>query len=116
MWDIEYYSTKKGEDVVKDFIKSLPEKHQLKALWEVDLLEEYGTALTLPYVKHIESGLWELRIKFASDISRVFYFYPMPQKIILLHGFVKKTDKTPKREIEIAKKRMADYLERINQQ
>lgn len=85
---------------------------KLKALWEVDLLEEYGTALTMPHAKHIEGDLWELRIRFASDISRVFYFYPLAHKIVLLHGFIKKTNKTPKREIETAKKRMADYQER----
>lgn len=63
--------------------------------------------MTKPHVKYIEDGLWELRIKFASDISRIFYFYPLAHK---------KTDKTPKREIETAKKRMADYLKRNNLQ
>lgn len=112
MWEIEYYATIKGKIAVADFIRSLPEKHRLKAIWEIDLLEKYGNALTMPHVKHIDGGLWELRIKSASNISRVFYFYPLAHKIVLLHGFVKKTNKTPKSEIATAKKRMDDYRER----
>lgn len=85
-----------------------------KAFWEIDLLAIHGTSLKEPYVKHIKGALWELRVKFSSDIARVFHFYPLAHKIILLHGFVKKTDKTPKREIETAEKRMADYQGRGN--
>lgn len=112
MWEIELYRTDKGKEIVADFLDSLPIKLRAKAFRDIDLLREHGTTLREPYVKHIDGGLWELRIKFASDISRVFYFYPLAHKIVLLHGFVKKTTKTPKREIEAAKKRMADYQER----
>lgn len=112
MWEIELYRTDKGKEVVADFLDNLPMKLRAKAFRDIDLLREYGTTLREPYVKHINGGLWELRIKFASDISRVFYFYPLAHRIVLLHGFVKKTTKTPKREIEAAKKRMVDYQER----
>ena len=73
---------------------------------------QHRTGLTLPYARHIDGELWELRIKFSSDISRIFYFSPMKNKIVLLHGFVKKTDKTPHGEIETAQKRLLDYNER----
>ncbi|MCL2034088.1 MAG: type II toxin-antitoxin system RelE/ParE family toxin [Oscillospiraceae bacterium] len=61
------------------------------ALRDIDVLERYGTALTEPHVKHIRGKLWELRIKSASEISRIFYFIPIGKSIVLLHGFVKKT-------------------------
>jgi Phage-related protein len=112
MWTIELYKTSAGKEIVAEFLDSLPKKIKAKAFWEIELLSIHGTVLREPYVKHIDGGLWELRIKFASDIARVFYFYPLASKIVLLHGFIKKTDKTPKREIETAAKRMADYRER----
>ena len=115
MWEIELYSTDTHEEVVADFLDGLPRKHRAKAFWEIELLSTYGTSLKQPYVKHIDGDLWELRIKFSSDISRIFYFVATDTKIVLLHGFVKKTDKTPPNEIETANKRMADYKERCSE-
>ena len=112
MWEIELFTTASGEEPVADFLDGLPRKHRAKAIWEIELLATQGTGLTLPYVKHIDGGLWELRIKFSSDISRIFYFIPLQDRIVLLHGFVKKTDHTPPGEIDIAKKRMLDYSKR----
>jgi phage-related protein len=108
-WEIILYRTKTGKEVVANFLDSLPVKHKAKAFWEIELLAEKGTSLREPYVKHIDGELWELRIKFSSDISRVFYFVPSKSQIVLLHGFVKKTQKTPKNEIEKAFKNLADY-------
>jgi toxin-antitoxin system, toxin component, relE family len=90
----------------------LPAKHQAKAFREIDLLAEFGNALKEPYVKHIDGEIWELRIKFSSDISRIFYFMWRANTIVLLHGFIKKTQKTPRPEIEIAQKRLRDYKRR----
>jgi len=114
MWEIELFTTTAGEEVVADFLDSLPRKHRAKAIWEIELLSMHGSRLTLPYVRHIDGELWELRIKFGSDISRIFYFIPVKNRIVLLHGFVKKTDKTPPGEIETARKRMLDYKERCS--
>ena len=114
MWEIELFTTASGKEVVADFLDSLPRKHRAKAIWEIELLAVQGSGLTLPYVRHIDGELWELRIKFASDISRIFYFIPVKNKIVLLHGFIKKTDKTPVGELEIAKKRIFDYKERFS--
>lgn len=108
-WIIDFYKTEDGKDPVSDFLDSLPRKHRAKALWELDLLADKGTELKEPYAKHVEDELWELRIKFASDISRVFYFIPTKTNIVLLHGFIKKTNRVPLEEIETAKKRLADY-------
>jgi phage-related protein len=57
-------------------------------------------------------GLLELRVQVASDISRIFYFMPEGSRFVLLHGFIKKTEETPTRELDIAKSRMEDYLRR----
>lgn len=104
MWNIIFYEKENGTIPVQDFWDTLPVKHHAKALRDIDVLEKYGTALTEPHVKHIQGKLWELRIKSASDISRIFYFIPVGNDIVLLHGFVKKKQKTPNREIETAKR------------
>lgn len=112
MWNIIFYEKTNGTVPVQEFLDSLPEKHHAKALRDIDVLEKYGTKLTEPHVKHVEGKLWELRIKSASDISRVFYFIPLGTDIVLLHGFVKKTQKTPDREIQTANTYLEDYRRR----
>lgn len=112
IYKIEFYATADGKEVLAEFLDSLPPKHQAKAFREIDLLEEFGSSLKEPYVKHIEGEIWELRIKFSSDISRIFYFIWDVETIVLLHGFVKKTQKTPHSEIETAQKRLLDYKRR----
>ena len=81
-----------------------------------DLLEKAGTNLTEPYVSPIKGdrykGLWELRVKFASDITRVFYFTFQGDTFVLLHGFKKKTNKTPESELERALKYKKDFERR----
>ena len=116
-WKVDYYIKECGESPVKDFIKSLPPKHSAKVLWEIDLLEKLGTNIKEPYAKSIQGekykGLWELRIQQGSDISRVFYFLPVSNIFILLHGFVKKGNRTPTGELETAMAHMNDYKRRI---
>ena len=113
MWEIEFYETESGKKVILDFLESLPVKHKARAIREIELLEEFGTDLTMPHVKQIDGKLWELRIKASSNISRIFHFVSINNKIVLLHGFIKKTNKTPEREKETAKKRMAEYKRRF---
>lgn len=112
MWSIIFYEKPDGTIPVQEFLDKLPIKHQAKALRDIDILEKYGTTLTEPHVKHIKNKLWELRIKSASDISRIFYFIPLGERIVLLHGFVKKTQKTPSKEIETANNYLEDYQRR----
>ncbi|MEA4899429.1 MAG: type II toxin-antitoxin system RelE/ParE family toxin [Christensenellaceae bacterium] len=113
---VDYYKTPRGDDPVKEFIDELPAKLRAKNMWEIGLLEEFGTDLPMPYAKPLrgyeDRGLWELRVKLASDITRVFYFYPRKDRVLLLHGFVKKTESTPPHEKELARSRMRDAIER----
>jgi len=113
---IDYYRTARGDCSVKDFIDALPPKLQAKNIRELMLLEEFGINLPPPYTQQLHgkevSGIWELRVKLASDITRIFYFYPIADRVILLHGFLKKSDETPPRELQTAVRRMKDAIER----
>ncbi len=78
----------------------------------VDLLNEHGPQnVREPYVKHIKGRLFEIRAKGKDGIARVFYFTMTDRKIVLLHGFIKKTQKTPEKELKIAIVRMKEILE-----
>lgn len=113
---IDYYQTVHGDLPVKQFLDELPVKLQAKNFRELELLAEFGKQLPMPYAKPLHGkqakGLWELRVKLASDITRIFYFYPTGSRILLLHGFLKKTDATPQSELETAIRRMKDAVER----
>ena len=78
----------------------------------IELLSRNGTMLRKPYSEHITDGIFELRAKVGSNISRVLYFFVIGQRIVITNGFVKKTQKTPKGEIELAKKYRNEYLSR----
>ncbi len=77
-------------------------------------MKDYGINVREPYVKQITGHrkLFEIRLKDRSGISRILYFAHTGRKLVLLHGFTKKTDKTPKKEIETAEQRMKDYIAR----
>jgi phage-related protein len=80
------------------------------------LLKEHGRDLKEPHVKSIKGNknkdIFELRAKFSSDISRIFYFLYNESSFILLNGFIKKTKKIPERELEKARKYKLDYERR----
>lgn len=107
-----------GKIPVQDFLYSLEPKLRAKAFRDIELLKNLGNELREPYVKPIKGennkGLYELRIKFSSDIARIFYFTYCNNKYILLHGFIKKSMKIPPKEIERARKYMEDYKRRYD--
>lgn len=109
---IDFYRDAEGNVPVEGFLVSLSEKDRARIAWTINLLEEYGLQLGSPYVKHLRGKLWELRIHAGRKAYRIIYFAYVGHRFILLHGFLKKTQKTPRRELEIAKGRMADFLTR----
>ncbi len=115
-WTVEYYTKENGEVPVLEYLLSLNPKIRAKAFSEIELLERHGSMLREPYAKPIKGerykGLFELRVKFSSDISRIFYFTYTNNTFVLLNGFTKKTDSTPKSELEKALRYMADYERR----
>ncbi|KUO69562.1 MAG: hypothetical protein APF77_18380 [Clostridia bacterium BRH_c25] len=116
IWEIKFFRKENGEDPVSDYIISLPAKHQAKVVREIDLLENLGIWLQYPHTKDLEGDeykdLYELRIKFSNNNMRIFYFLFDGNKFILVHGFTKKSEETPKRELNIAKNRMEEYKSR----
>jgi len=114
MWTVILYTTEKGDSPVGDFISSLSKKEEAKVFREIDLLQQKGIYLNFPHSSDIEGykGLRELRIRFSSKRIRVIYFLYIKNTFVLLHGFIKKTQRLPKKELEIALNRMKDYLKR----
>ena len=113
VFHIEFYTLPNGRKPVEDFLNSLSSKMRAKALYDLSVLEEYGNALREPYSKSIGDGLFELRIKFARDITRIFYFFVVGNRIVVTNGFVKKSMKTPPLEIVRARDYKADYERRF---
>jgi len=109
MTRIVYYITARGENPVKEFIESLENKQKAKIFRIFQYIEVYGLSSILPHVKKLSGGdLWEIRI-LGQDNIRVLYVSFGIQSILVLHGFVKKTQKTSSREIIIALKRLNQH-------
>lgn len=109
---ISFYTTSSGEKPAKDFLLSLDAKMRAKMARTIELLAENGNSLREPYSKNLTNGIFELRAKVGSNISRVLYFFVIGNEVILSHGFIKKSQKTPRAEIERATQNRLDYLER----
>ncbi|MBK1735843.1 hypothetical protein CKO15_11255 [Halorhodospira abdelmalekii] len=87
-------------------IKELPADLQARYLRLADLIQEHGLgALGMPHARHVDGKLWELRLKGRDGIARALYVCTAQREVLVLHAFVKKSQKTPRRAIEIAKKR-----------
>lgn len=110
--EVVYYEKADGSAPAEEFILSQPYKMQAKIARTVELLEDYGNSLRLPYSRNIGDGIFELRSKVGSDISRVMYFFMVGNRAVLTNGFVKKTQKTPSGVIELAKKYRQDFYDR----
>ena len=117
MYTVEFYETRDGQCPVWEFLENLRIKsasnkdariqHKQASLY-IELLMQNGTRLNDNITKHLEDGIWELR----PGNNRVFYFFYENNTFVLLHQFRKKSQKTPKREIEKAKSERIDYLSR----
>lgn len=113
---VEFYEKCDGSYPAEDFIRSLDKKMMARMYGIIGILEEKGNSLREPYSKHIDDGIFEIRAKSGSDISRVLYFFYIGRRIILTNGFIKKTQKTPKSEIDLAKKYRKEFISRMEGQ
>jgi phage-related protein len=111
-WTTEFYTDEYGKAPVEEFFDTVADKELVRIQYAINLLEEFGLQLNIPYVKHLEDKLWELRIRIGGKRYRIIYFAYIGKRFILLHAFLKKTQKTPKSELRIARARFADFLER----
>jgi len=113
IWEIEFYQDSQGNIPVQDFICQQSAKVEAKIYRYIDLLQDFGLSLGQPYIEKLEgSEVWELKIRYSSDRYRILYFASSGRKFVLLHAFLKKSAKTPKKEIEIAQGRIFDYKAR----
>ena len=112
-YTVEYYEKDDGSRPAEEFILSQDNKMQAKIFAALELLESKGPALREPYSKVLDDGIFEVRAKQGTDISRALYFFVVGRRVILTNGFVKKTMKTPPREIERAKRYRADFNQKI---
>ncbi len=111
-WNIIYYESPSGDVPVYDFIESLSPTAKSKISNTFDLLTEFGIKLGLPHVKKVVgTGLWELRI-LGGDSIRIFYIATTGRVFLMLHGFIKKSQKASRKEIKIAIARLKEYKSR----
>lgn len=111
-FSIEFYTKENGEKPAKTFLLDLDKKMRAKISGLLVILEESGNMLREPYSKYLEDGIFELRAKTGNNITRVLYFFYIGNRIILTNGFIKKTQKTPRKEICLAKQYKKDFIER----
>lgn len=112
MFDVDYYEDENGKKPAEEFIDSLDVKMRAKVFGRLELLEEHGSELDMPFSRHLDDGIFELRTVVGNNITRILYFFVVGRRVILTHGFVKKTRKTPAREIDRAKKIREDWRKR----
>ena len=111
-WQIELYENARGEKPVEEFFDSLDKKANFKIAHAFELLETIGLAGGYPHVKKLRGiDLWEYRI-LGSDSIRIFYVSMTGKMFLVLHGFKKKKQKTPTKEIKIAEEHLQEYIVR----
>ena len=106
VWTVETLS-----DVVDAELEALPADMRARFSYISRLIEEFSLdRVREPHVKHLQGPLWEMRIKGKDGISRAIYVTATGQRVVVVRVFVKKTQKTPKREIDLALKRAKEVL------
>lgn len=117
MYSVEFYEDKNGESEVRDYLEQLSQEaiesknariNKEKIFAYIRALQIYGTRIGNPIVKHIQGDLWELR----PLSNRIFFFYWKEYKFVLVHHYVKKSQKAPKKEIKKAMNNIKDWMER----
>ncbi len=103
-WEITYHDEKLQEAVL-----ALPAGLLARYLHLTDRMLQYGPDLGMPHTRAMGAGLFEMRLKSQEGIGRVFYCTLLARRIVMLHQFVKKTDKTPAKEMAVARKRMKEW-------
>lgn len=108
-FEVVFFEKEDGSHPAEEYILSLSPKMTARLYKIVDMLEEYGIQVRMPYSEHLQDGIFQIRAQQEGNISRVLYFFAVGKRIVLTNGFTKKTPKTPPAEIELAKKYRAEY-------
>ncbi len=113
MRTIRFYRSDSGACPIIDFLDSLSGKQARKVTWTLRLIEEMPVVPTKYFKKLVNTDdIWEVRVQCGNDIFRLLGFFDGESVVILNHGFQKKTQKTPKKEIQIAESRKKEYPNR----
>jgi phage-related protein len=112
LYNLVLYTTERGDSPIDDFLDGLDKKSRAKVAAHLSLLEEQGPNLKRPYADIIRGKIRELRIHHSSNQYRILYFFQVRDQIILLHAFSKKTQQLKEKDIELAERRMGDWMER----
>jgi phage-related protein len=110
VWAIEFYVAENGDSPVGVFLAGLDAKTQARFLWSLEQLSIRNVRARPPLVRHLEGKLWELREESGTNIYRLLYVFFTGRRIVILHGFQKKTQRTPRREIETALARLDRFV------
>src|SRR5579859_6756662 len=108
-WRVTFYSSGIEKEIL-----ALPAGFVARFLRYAERMEVYGPDLGMPHTRAMGKGLFELRLKAAEGIARVFYCTVVGRKIVMLHQFIKKSEKTPRKELEIAERRMKEMEDAQN--
>ncbi len=111
-WTIIFYIDEQGHDPVRAFLEGLDPKTQARFAWSMEQLRVRNVRAREPLARHLEGKVWELREESNTNIYRLLYFFFVGRRIVVVHGFQKKTQKTPRREIETAQRRLDDFTKR----
>ena len=103
-WTVTFHG-----DNVESEILAMPDGFLSRFIRYAERMEIYGPDLGMPHTRAMGEGLFELRLKAAEGIARVFYCTVVTRNIVVLHSFTKKTDKTPPRELKVARQRMKEH-------
>ena len=104
-WQVQLAS-----EAVADEIRNLPAVLRARYLRLVDLIEEHGPQrLGMPHARPLAHGLWELRMRGRDGIGRAIYVAVSGRKVVILHAFIKKTQKTPRKAMETARRRLQEF-------
>ena len=113
MLKVDYYDLPNGDKPVEKFINKLEPKLKAKVVGMIAVLKERGYMLREPYTKSMGGGVFELRIEYAGDIARIFFFFIIGGKAVLTNGIIKKKDKTPSGALALARKYKKEYEGRL---
>lgn len=113
MRTVDYFTTSSGRSPVEEFLDSLTDQQAKKVVWVLRLIERLDIVPTQYFKKLVGTeNIWEVRVQFGGNIFRLLGFFERENHVILTHGFVKKTQKTPPQDIELTQQRKRDYLQR----
>jgi len=110
LYNLVFYTTERGDSPVDDFLDGLDKKSRAKVAAHLSLLEEQGPNLRRPYADTVRGKIRELRIHHSSNQYRILYFFQLRDQIVLVHAFSKKAQQLKEKDIELAERRMRDWL------